>query len=162
MQKNIKPFWDKFYQTLDFETSLFRDPEQVSEWESAGHHLPSTTIDIHQVPDPTTNFNEFIKHFDLKHIGVCIHRLTPGHYLPTHVDRYKFFKTKFNITDDNSIHRYVVFLEDWKDGHLLTVNGTVYTHWKAGDCIGWQGCTPHSAINLGVENRYTLQITGCV
>ena len=89
-----------------------------------------------------------------------IHKLPPGHYLPTHIDRYSFYRNRFNISNVDRVHRYVVFLEDWKDGHYLKVGNVVYQHWKQGDCVGWIGETPHSAINLGVEDRYTLQITG--
>lgn len=160
MIKTIEKCWGNFYKDLSYEESLFRDPEQVSVWQKVGYHLPSTTIlinqtfSIHDYPQIEKNFSELVN------VGICFHKLVPGHYLPTHVDKYGFYKSKNKITDSNQVHRYVVFLEDWKDGHILTVNDTVYTGWKAGDCVGWAGETPHSAINLGIEDRYTLQITG--
>jgi hypothetical protein len=33
-------------------------------------------------------------------------------------------------------------------------------NWRAGDFIMWQGDVPHAASNIGIEDRYTLQITG--
>jgi hypothetical protein len=157
MQKHITPFWDDFYKSLTYETSLFKDPEQLAVWESAGHHIPSTAIDICQFKNPHP---EFIKNFDLKNIGVCVHRLRPGHYLPMHIDKYEFYKNNNNIDSLTQIHRFVIFLEDWKIGHYLQVLDKIHVGWKKGDCIGWAGETPHSAINLGTADRYTLQITG--
>ena len=160
MIKTIEKTWDNFYKNLDYEERYFLDSDQTSSWAAVGHHLPVTTIFVNQ-SFSIDKYPHIKKHFeDLNNIGVCFHKLTPGHYLPTHIDRYGFYKKKHNIKDSNNIHRYVIFLEDWKDGHLLTVGNTVYSNWKAGDCVGWVGETPHSAINLGLEDRYTLQITG--
>jgi len=33
-------------------------------------------------------------------------------------------------------------------------------NWKAGDYAIWTGNTKHFAANIGVDYRYTLQITG--
>lgn len=139
MIKTIPKFWDDFYKSLTYEESLFRDPDQLSVWENAGHYLPNTSILINQnftvesFPEIKKNFNE------LREIGICFHKILPGHYLPTHIDRYSFYKNKYNVTDSNKIHRYVMFLEDWSDGHLITIDNQVYTNWKAGDCVGWSG-----------------------
>jgi len=51
-------------------------------------------------------------------------------------------------------------LEDWKPGHYLEVNGKPYVNWQAGDTVEWAYDTPHMAANIGLEDRYTLQITG--
>ena len=32
--------------------------------------------------------------------------------------------------------------------------------WRAGQVVEWQYDTPHMAANIGLEDRYTLQITG--
>jgi hypothetical protein len=160
MIKTIEKSWDDFFKFLNYEESLFRDPEQVAVWKDAGHHLPSTSIFVHQ-KDQINLYKNILKHFtDLENIGVCVHKLPPGHYLPTHIDRYAFYRQRYNVVNVNQVHRYVMFLEDWKDGQYLTVTNKVYSNWCAGDCVGWQGETSHSAINLGIEDRYTLQITG--
>jgi hypothetical protein len=86
--------------------------------------------------------------------------MIPGHYLPNHRDPYSFYKQSNNINDVNQIKRYVIFLEDWADGHYLTIGDRVITNWSAGDVAGWSGEQLHSAINLGTINRYTLQLTG--
>jgi hypothetical protein len=60
------------------------------------------------------------------------------------------------------IRRALVLLEDWKSGHYLEIQGKPVVGWKAGDVVEWVYDTPHMAANLGLEDRYTLQITGWV
>ena len=51
-------------------------------------------------------------------------------------------------------------MEDWKSGHYFEVEGNPFIEWKSGDYISWVGNTEHFAANIGIEYRYTLQITG--
>jgi hypothetical protein len=53
-----------------------------------------------------------------------------------------------------------VFLEDWQPGHIFEIDGHPLTKYKSGTMVIWQYKTPHMAANLGLTNRYTLQITG--
>ena len=62
--------------------------------------------------------------------------------------------------DPLDIVRATVMLEDWKPGHYLEVNSVPYVNWRAGDTVEWVYDTPHMAANIGLEDRYTLQITG--
>jgi hypothetical protein len=36
------------------------------------------------------------------------------------------------------------------------------TEWQAGDVVEWTYDTPHLAANMGIDPRYTLQITGWI
>jgi hypothetical protein len=98
----------------------------------------------------------------LKDKVYTVHRFAPGAILPFHKDGYKKYQINHGIEDINQIHRIIVFLEDWKDGHILQVESKLYAHWKAGDFVSWHGETLHMAANLGHEDRYTLQITGTI
>lgn len=161
---HIIPNWTKSeYTNLEYTEEYFRDIEQLNSWKSAGHHLPNTTIFISPVVT-TTQFTKFIKSQfpQLIHIGICFHLLPPGHYLPLHIDAYGFYTKKYNITDINKIHRYIMFLEDSQPGHLLSIGNNTYSSWLAGNVYGFAGATPHSATNLGMTSRYTLQITGII
>jgi nitrite reductase/ring-hydroxylating ferredoxin subunit len=51
-------------------------------------------------------------------------------------------------------------MEDWKPGHYLEVSGKGFVNWGAGDYFMWKNFCPHAAANIGIEDRYTLQITG--
>ena len=79
--------------------------------------------------------------------------------LPLHSDDYKLYRNKFNL-DIDDVFRILVFLEDWKSGHYFEFNGEPIVNWKKGDYLKWNGKVPHMAANIGVEPRYTLQITG--
>lgn len=146
LNKHINSFRSENHKKLDYQVSFFKDQTQINLWEEKGHNLDNTVIGVFQITDPE-NYTEFLMHFnELDHIGLCFHKLEPGKYLPEHVDRYGLYKEKYSVTDINKIVRYVVFLEDWANGHFLTVNDKTYTNWKAGDCVGWAGETPHSAL----------------
>lgn len=160
---HIDPFWDEFYKKLEYTTEHFKDPVQISHWNSCGHSLEKMTIDVHQI---TYNdfFTQKVKSYfpNLMHIGLSIHRLSPGNYLPIHQDKYGFYSKKHNVVDLNNIQRYIMFLEDSVPGHMLIIKEDCFIKWKSGDIKSWQGEEPHSAINLGMQDRYTLQITGIV
>ena len=66
----------------------------------------------------------------------------------------------FRKLGEHTIKRALLLLEDWKPGHYLEVDGKPYVNWKAGDTVEWLYSTPHMAANIGLEDRYTLQITG--
>jgi hypothetical protein len=91
-----------------------------------------------------------------------VQKMLPGMILPYHSDRYGYYlSNNSNITID-SVQRVIVFLEDWKSGHISEISGESHTNWKKGDWISWKSSTPHMAANLGHSDRYTLQITGIV
>ena len=161
---HIIPNWAKSeYADLEYTEEYFRDTKQLDSWKSVGHHLPSTTIFISPVVTPT-QFTKFIEsQFPrLTNMGICFHLLPPGHYLPLHTDAYGFYTKKYNITNIDKIHRYIMFLEDSQPGHLLSIGNNTYSSWSAGQVYGFAGATVHGATNLGMTHRYTLQITGIV
>ena len=79
--------------------------------------------------------------------------------MPTHVDHYNTYCKVFNKERDE-VRRAIVFLEDWKPGHYFEVDGRAFVNWKVGEYVLWEPDTPHAASNIGVDPRYTLQITG--
>lgn len=90
---------------------------------------------------------------------VSFFRTPPGNYLPLHRDSFGYYIKYRNVKDIEKIYRYIVFLEDAKHGHMMQLEDTVHTNWKAGDYVGWTGSTPHAAYNFGVEHRYTMSVT---
>lgn len=79
--------------------------------------------------------------------------------MPVHTDHYRTYMKLYGVEYDQ-VYRVLVMLEDWKPGHYLEVDGMAFTSWKAGDWFKWKSDTPHAAANIGIEPRYTLQITG--
>ena len=81
--------------------------------------------------------------------------------LPTHGDLYLRYIELFKLQgQEHRIRRAIVFLEDWKPGHYSEAGDVAKVNWRAGDAIEWSYDAPHMAANIGLEPRYTLQITG--
>jgi hypothetical protein len=60
----------------------------------------------------------------------------------------------------SEVYRAIVFLEDWQSGHYFEIDNIGVVNWCAGDYYLWNGDAPHAASNIGIDPRYTLQITG--
>lgn len=101
----------------------------------------------------------FFSIFPGKQVGITFFKMKVSNILPTHVDTYKRYIEVNNIKNPHSIKRAIVFLEDWKSGHIFEIENRPITDWKAGDFVLWNYGTPHMAANIGVDPRYTLQIT---
>ena len=120
----------------------------------------SINNDVYSMPNPMPKFvDSVLKNFKYKIKAVAFNRTPPGNFLPLHCDLYTKFIEKFHIADPNQIHRFIIFLEHSKPGHLMQIENTVIADWSAGDYVDWSGSTKHAAYNLGWDHRYTLQIT---
>ena len=47
-----------------------------------------------------------------------------------------------------------------KPGHYFEYDSRGLVNWKKGDYVMYSTDTPHAASNIGIEPRYTLQVTG--
>lgn len=164
-QFNIEPFWDDSYQQLDYAVEPFNNPTDAAKWLALGFpgKFTGAMCDMRKA-QPTWN-QEIITRFE-KFLGwrdVCTsyYRMDPGTILPLHQDTYQRYVEIFKLEHyPQSVHRAIVFLEDWQSGHYLEVAGEPITKWSAGDVVTWWYNTPHLAANMGNTPRYTLQITG--
>lgn len=162
----LYPFWDDEYKTLDYIQEPFNDPVTVSHWVGQGY--PSKFVgDLcdmrHRLPDWSKRFIDIFEGQGWQDVGIAFYRMRTGTVLPTHGDLYKRYIELFDLEGKkHTIYRALVLLEDWKSGHYLELNSTPIVNWKAGSVVEWQYDTPHMAANLGLEDRYTLQITGHV
>ena len=84
----------------------------------------------------------------------------PGSIIPVHVD--SFFQLKKNFPNRPNPVRALIFMQDWKLGHFLQCNDDGYSKWKTGEGIIVSGDQLHLSANAGVENKYTLQVSGFV
>ena len=88
----------------------------------------------------------------------------PGHIIPIHRDT--FYQIKHRYPDDRRKKiRANIFLEDWKVGHLIQYEKhdkpwDTSTHWSAGDGFVWDSRPLHLSANAGMNNKFTLQISG--
>lgn len=160
---NIAPFWDDSYKNLEYVKEAFNNPDDTNRWLSMGFadNFVGSMCDMRKA-QPAWN-QEIITKFELlgwKDVCTNYYRMDPGTILPSHQDTYKRYIEIFKLDNPQSVHRAIVFLEDWASGHYLEVNSEPITKWVAGDVVIWWYDTPHLAANMGFTPRYTLQITG--
>jgi len=95
-----------------------------------------------------------------KNFAWCFYRLAPGKWVPPHKDHYVNYSKFYKVSDKNKIYRTLLFLEDWKPGHVFGLDKQVILGWKANDSYTWNAGTEHWGGNFGERMRYTLQLTG--
>jgi hypothetical protein len=161
---HLARFWDDEYKSLNYIREPFNDPDSVAHWVTQGYSGPFTgwMCDMRSSqPRWNQRFIEIFKAKGWKDVGTSYYRMDTGTVLPNHCDLYKKYIELFNLQGHElSIFRAIVFLEDWKSGHYAEYNNSPFVGWRAGDCAVWHYDTPHMAANIGLEPRYTLQITG--
>lgn len=162
----IEPFWDDEYKHLKYKKLPFNNQYDVSKWREKGYNQDERYFTGqmcgHNEVQPSWNDKivEWVREeFELEDIGCCYYRMVTNEILPTHGDDYKLYREKFDCELDD-INRIIIFLEDWKSGHYFEMDGEPKVNWKAGNYIIWKGRIEHMAANIGIEDRYTLQITG--
>ena len=161
---NLDVFWDDEYKYLEYIQEPYNDPADVSRWLSQGYQakICGDLCDMRS-RQPSRN-HRIIKHFESlgwKDIGTAYYRMTSGTVMPVHQDRYIKYIDLFNLQgQEYNIRRALILLEDWKPGHYLEVIDKPVVEWAAGTVVEWPYDTPHMAANIGLEPRYTLQITG--
>ena len=84
----------------------------------------------------------------------------PGNTIPWHRDTFYQIKKRHPNRTNEKIVRANIFLEDWKTGHFVQYNDVVSTHWKQGEGHLWDQLILHLGANNGMENKYTLQVSG--
>lgn len=157
---HIVPWWDQ-HRDLSYINEEFNDPNSIDLWRHLGYTQSRFTGDMYDM-----RFEEppwvagFRLYFPWRFFSWSFYRMPPGTVLPRHSDTYNRFINIYEISDPTVIHRAVIFLEDWSSGHYFEINGQPLIQWCAGDWVTWRYDTPHLAANVGMTDRYTLQITG--
>lgn len=161
---HIDQFWDNEFKTLNYISEPFNDPDTVALWQRQGYtnKICGDLCDMrHVLPGWADRFIKIYTELGWKNIGIAFYRMPTGTVMPVHQDLYKRYIELFDLQGrEHTIKRALLLLQDWKSGHYLEVDGKAYTNWHAGDVVEWVYSTPHMAANLGLEDRYTLQITG--
>lgn len=162
----IDRFWDDQFKHIDYVHEPFNDPATVQQWLKQGYpdQFCGELADMrHKLPDWTSRFIDMYTDRGWKDIGIAFYKMRTGTVMPVHSDLYKRYVEVFNLQGkEHTIRRALMLLEDWSPGHYLEVNGCAYVHWRAGHTVEWNYDTPHMAANIGLVDRYSLQITGHV
>lgn len=149
------------HRDLEYVNETFNDAASLELWRSLGYTQTRFTGDMYDMRHPEPDWiDAFRKHFPLQYFSWSVYRMRPGSVLPNHADTYSRFVKIYDIADPTAIHRTVIFLENWQSGHYFEIDGTPVIGWQAGDTVTWRYDVPHIAANIGMTDRYTLQITG--
>jgi hypothetical protein len=160
MLDHIDPWWHT-YSDLPYINEPFNDAASLELWRSLGYTQTRFTGDMYDMRCAEPKWiDAFRSYFPWQHFSWSVYRMRPGSVLPKHSDTYERFVKIYNIIEDTDIHRAVIFLEDWQSGHYFEIDETPITGWRAGDTVIWKYDVPHIAANMGMTDRYTLQITG--
>ncbi len=161
---SLDVFWDDEFKHLDYIQEPFNDSEDVKQWMAQGYQpkICGAMADMKgRQPSWNHRFIEYFSAMGWKDIGTSYYRMTSGTVMPVHQDRYVKYVKLFALEgQEYNIRRALVMLEDWQSGHYLEVQGDPVVKWQAGTVIEWIYDVPHMAANMGLGDRYTLQITG--
>lgn len=156
----IEPFWKSEYQYLNYQREEFNCKEDVIRWRSQGFSQTHFTGSMYNMKNNMPSWcDSFFTLFKGSNIGLNFYKMDTCNILPYHKDTYNFYKKIFKIENNLSIWRAVIFLENWKPGHIFEIENTPITTWQAGKWVMWQYNAEHMAANLGIEPRYTAQLT---
>lgn len=158
---HVSRFWNlNDVKGFDYVKQPIMDSE-VEEWKSKGYdYVKSFSGSMYDNRNPMPDWvKRFDNIFDLKNMTYNFYKMQQLEIMPVHVDHFQTYMRLFNVEYENAV-RILVMLEDWKPGHYLEVDGVGVVNWVAGDYFMWDSDVPHAASNIGVEDRYTLQITG--
>lgn len=156
----IEVLWDSSYKSFNY-TKQPISQEETDLWASLGYdYVKSFTGSMYNNRNPMPDWiSKINKLFELKNQTYTFYKMTTLDIMPVHVDHFNTYSRLFKA-DTSKICRVLIMLEDWKSGHYLEIDNKAFVNWSAGDYFLWSYDTPHSASNIGIEDRYTLQITG--
>lgn len=158
---HISRFWDEGYKSFPYVRQPITDQE-VQEWQSKGYDYVKSFTGVmynnsNPMPEWINRFNDIFH--DYADLTFTFYKMQTLEIMPEHSDHYRTYRKMYNA-EYNDVVRILVMLEDWKPGHYLEIDGQGIINWIAGDYFVWENDCPHAAANIGIEDRYTLQITG--
>jgi hypothetical protein len=120
---------------------------------------------IHQLwwTSDQIDFKEIGRQLGMEIITISSILQPPGCVIPLHRDTFYQITQRYPDRKDLKV-RANIYLEDYKIGHFIQYEiGNGYNtsvDWKAGDGVVWDSEVLHLGANAGMENKYTLQVSG--
>ena len=156
---HIDPWWNDDFKKFDYCYLPHKDNTMVDQWCLQGYTNLHLNGAIHNLHD-NDYAKPFLAVFGWINSGATLYKMNTGDIIPCHTDHFITYQKKFNILDKNTIYRTVIFMEDWKSGHYFEIENTPIVGWARGDYVTWRNDAIHMASNMGLEPRFTMQITG--
>lgn len=158
---------------LEFDYSMFLQERHDNEWSVLPYYK---RIESEPLPDTYVENNTQINQIfwtkdqiDFAQIGdalgmevytVATIKQMPGNVLPWHSDNFYKIAQQYPDVDRQKMVRANLFMQDWKIGHILQIEKDVISNWKQGSGFMWSSGVYHLSGNLGLEDKYTLQVSG--
>lgn len=116
---------------------------------------------IHQLwwNEQQVDFDRLGEQLGIEVVTVSSIEQPPGCVIPWHRDTFYQINKRYPDRNDLKV-RANIYLEDWKLGHFIQYDNAVDTHWSAGQGWLWDSSVLHLGANAGMQNKYTLQISG--
>lgn len=105
------------------------------------------------------DFNYIGQQLGMEVVSISSIRQHPGCVIPWHRDTFYQVAQQHPERTDLKV-RANIHLEAWKMGHIIQYDDTVSTHWTQGDGWLWDSEVLHLGANVGMQDKFTLQISG--
>jgi hypothetical protein len=156
---HVHPYWTETFKSYKYKKQPITQ-EEINSWRSQGYTHESFTGVMYDSTNPIPSWcHDVSNKIGIHNPGFVFYKMVTGDIMPPHVDHFRRYCEVFNV-ERNDVWRGLVFLDDWKPGHYFEIDGIPIMEYKKGDYMLWSADTPHAASNIGVADRYTLQITG--
>ena len=133
--------------------------QDITLWKRQGYTHESFTGAMHVVKDNFEWFQKISQKIGLSHCGYTFYKMSTGDIMPRHMDHFNTYQKIYNV-DKTKVWRAVIVLQDWEPGHYFDIEDRAFVNYKRGEFVMFDAYCNHSAANLGLNDRYTLQITG--
>jgi len=141
---------------VSFENRSIEFEQQNKKYIDAGYNNHNSKyFQTFEVGDDVKDFCDTV----FPRYSVSIIQQSPGQTLPEHKDTFYQFASTQNV-DPYDCCRVNIFLENWQSGHYFEIDNTPMLQWKAGDAIIIDKGIFHLSGNMGMTDKYTMQITG--
>jgi hypothetical protein len=120
---------------------------------------------IHQLwwDNTQIDYQELGMQLEMEVITVSSILQPPGCVVPYHRDTFFQISQRYPDRTESKV-RANIYLEDYKLGQFIQYveNDIVHTstNWKVGEGFLWDSNTLHLSANAGMQDKYTLQISG--
>jgi hypothetical protein len=129
---------------------------------------PHAPIFEHCIADDQEPFIAMSTQLGLTDCDTMFKNQRTGHMFHLHIDnlagrheRGNSFKVTKMDKEPETIRRFMIALDDWRFGQVMTFGTEIWSHWRKGDCVTWDWYNvPYSWMNAGWDACPMLQLTG--
>ena len=146
------------YENLSYEKHPAYE-DDITTWKRQGYTHTSFTGQMHVVKESYIWLDKIAEKIGLSNCGFTFYKMSTGDIMPRHKDHFNMYQKIYNV-EKSKVWRAVVVLQDWEPGHYFDIEHRAIVNYKRGEFVLFDAFCEHSAANLGLKDRYTLQITG--